>query len=142
MPWYRPRARTLRVFRDQTNLPASPDLWGTIEEAMSSSRWLLLVASPPSAQSPGVCRELEWWRKERGSATICVALADGELCWDETKSDFDWRTTTSLSRNVLGQAFEREPAWIDLRPVPMAGSAGRRTPLRRLDAVNCRPAAG
>jgi hypothetical protein len=36
-PWYRPRARTLRVFRDQTNLPASPYLWGTLEEAMSAS---------------------------------------------------------------------------------------------------------
>lgn len=45
-PWYRPRARTLRVFRDQINLRASPDLWGSIEDAMSSSRWPLLVASP------------------------------------------------------------------------------------------------
>ena len=50
-PWYRPRTRTLRVFRDQTNLQASPDLWGTIDDAMSSSRWLLLVASPVGSVS-------------------------------------------------------------------------------------------
>src|SRR6266581_5307 len=64
-PWYRPRSRTLRVFRDQTNLQASPDLWGTIEDAMSSSRWLLLVASPRSAESAGVRHELTWWREHR-----------------------------------------------------------------------------
>jgi hypothetical protein len=82
-PWYRPRTRTLRVFRDQTNLQASHDLWGTLEHAMSSSRWLLLLASPRSAQSAGVRRELTWWREQRGTANICIALIEGELCWNE-----------------------------------------------------------
>ena len=129
-PWYRPRTRTLRVFRDQTNLQASPDLWGTIEEAMSSSRWLLLVASPRSAQSAGVRRELTWWRERRGTGNICIALTDGELRWDKAANDFDWSAATALSREALGQAFEREPAWIDLRPVTLADDAGRSHRLR------------
>ena len=129
-PWFRPRARTLRVYRDQTNLPLSPDLWGALEGAMSSSRWLVLVASPRSAHSQGVRRELDWWRGQRGPANICIAVVDGELRWDQAANDFDWTTTTALSREVLGQTFTREPAWVDLRPVTHGGGARRRGPLR------------
>ncbi|HLX49562.1 MAG TPA: toll/interleukin-1 receptor domain-containing protein [Streptosporangiaceae bacterium] len=125
-PWYRPGSRTLRVFRDQTNLQASPDLWGTIEDAMSSSRWLLLVASPRSAESAGVRHELTWWREHRGTANICIALIDGELRWDQAANDFKWPASTALFQGALGQAFETEPAWIDLRPVMLADGAGRR----------------
>lgn len=125
IPWYRPRTRTLRVFRDQTNLQASPDLWGTIEDAMSSSRWLLLVASPRSAESAGVRRELTWWREHRGTANICIALIDGELRWDQAANDFEWPVSTALFQGALGHAFEAEPAWIDLRPVTLADGAGR-----------------
>ena len=128
-PWYRPRTRTLRVFRDQTNLQASPDLWGTIDDAMSSSRWLLLVASPRSAQSAGVGRELTWWREQRGTANICIALTDGELRWDRAANDFEWPASTALSQEALGHAFATEPAWIDLRPVTNADGAGRRSRL-------------
>ena len=125
-PWYQPRTRTLRVFRDQTNLQASPDLWGTLEEAMSSSRWLLLVASPRSAQSAGVRRELTWWRAHRSTDNVSIALIDGELCWDEAANDFKWPASTALSREALGHAFETEPAWIDLRPVTLADGTSRR----------------
>lgn len=131
-PWYRPRTRTLHVFRDQTNLQASPDLWGTIDDAMSSSRWLLLVASPRSAESAGVRRELTWWREQRGTANICIALTDGELRWDQAANDFEWPALTALSQEALGQAFATEPAWIDLRPVTHADGAGRRSRFRWL----------
>ena len=43
-PWYRRRA--LRVFRDDTSLSATPHLWPSIEEALSQSRFLILLASP------------------------------------------------------------------------------------------------
>jgi hypothetical protein len=45
-PWYRPRARTLRVFRDQTNLPASP----TACRRRAPSRWSRVR---PTAARPG-----------------------------------------------------------------------------------------
>ncbi len=125
-PWYRPRARTLRVFRDQTNLPASPDLWGTLEAALSSSQWLVLVASPRSAHSAGVRHEVEWWREHRGPANFCIALVDGDLRWDDARNDFDWEATTALPREALEGAFAKEPAWIDLRPVMAADGASRR----------------
>jgi WD40 repeat protein len=130
-PWYQPRARTVRVYRDQTNLPPSPDLWGTLEQAISSSRWLVLVASPRSAHSEGVRREVDWWRQQRGSADICIALADGELRWDDARNDFDWASTSALPRESLEHAFTHEPNWIDLRPVTQGDDPGRRRPWQR-----------
>jgi WD40 repeat protein len=130
-PWYRPGARTLRVFRDQTDLPSSADLWGTIENAMSSSQWLLLVASPRSAQSAGVRRELEWWLEKRGSANVCIVLVDGEICWDKDADDFDWSATTALSQAAIGRVFVQEPAWVDARSLIRGDGTGRHGPLRR-----------
>ena len=43
-PWY--RRRGLRVFRDDTSLSATPQLWPSIEQALAQSRYLLLLSSP------------------------------------------------------------------------------------------------
>lgn len=59
------RLRALRVFRDQTSLAASAALWSGIEEALGSSRFFLLMASPGAAASVWVQREIEWWIAHR-----------------------------------------------------------------------------
>src|SRR5436305_420994 len=41
-PWYRMPA--FRLFRDDTSLTASPGLWSSIEEALNSSRFFILMA--------------------------------------------------------------------------------------------------
>jgi DNA-binding beta-propeller fold protein YncE len=112
-PWYRMRA--LHVFRDQTSLAASPHLWTTIEEALSDSSWLILMASPESAQSGWVSREISWWRAHRPVNHLLVAVTGGDLVWDETAGDLDWAATTALSKEALGHAFSEEPRWVDLR---------------------------
>lgn len=38
--------RALRVFRDDTNLTANPDLWAKITEALDGSRFMIVVLSP------------------------------------------------------------------------------------------------
>ena len=86
-PWYRRRA--LRVFRDQTSLSASPELWPAIEEALSQARFFVLLASPESAASHWVDKEVRWWRENRGHDTVLIALTGGELDWDEASGDFD-----------------------------------------------------
>ena len=48
-PWY--KLRSLRVFRDKTSLSATPELWPTIERALTESEYFLLFASPEAAQS-------------------------------------------------------------------------------------------
>ena len=61
-PWY--RRRGLRVFRDDTSLSATPQLWPSIEQALAQSRYLLL-SSPESAASPWVGKEVEYWLATR-----------------------------------------------------------------------------
>ena len=112
-PWYRIRA--LQVFRDQTSLAASPHLWTTIEEALSHSSWLILMASPESAQSGWVAREISWWRAHRPMNHLLVVVTGGDLVWDESAGDLDWAATTALPEQVLGHAFREEPRWVDLR---------------------------
>lgn len=112
-PWYRMRA--LHVFRDQTSLAASPHLWTTIEEALSGSGWLIVMASPESAGSGWVSREISWWRANRPANHLLVAVTRGELVWDEDAADLDWGATTALSKEALGHAFTEEPRWVDLR---------------------------
>src|SRR5689334_11271144 len=48
-PWYRPG--TLRVFRDVRALAATPGLMTEIIDALSASRWFVLVASERAADS-------------------------------------------------------------------------------------------
>jgi WD40 repeat protein len=111
-PWWRPRA--LRVFRDQTNLTASPDLWQAVVDALGRSDWFILMASPEAAASAWVPREVEWWRTNRPVDRVLLALTDGEIAWDA--DDFDWGRTTALPPAIAG-TFPREPLWVDLRTV-------------------------
>src|ERR1700749_1770440 len=55
-PWYRRRA--LRLFRDDTSLSATPQLWPSIEQALKNSRFLVLLPSPEAAGSPWVAKEV------------------------------------------------------------------------------------
>ena len=56
----------LRVFRDSTDLTASPDLWGKVTAAMDTSRYLVVVLSPKAASSRWVDKELSYWLDRKG----------------------------------------------------------------------------
>jgi len=111
-PWYRRRA--LRVFRDETNLAADPGLWSSIEQALASSRFFILLASPDAAASKWVDKEVGWWRSHKPLANLLVVLTDGGLVWDDVAGDVDWNRTTALPTAVKG-GFREEPHYIDLR---------------------------
>ncbi|MFG2934073.1 TIR domain-containing protein [Streptomyces achromogenes] len=111
-PWNRPRA--LRVFRDQASLAANPDLWTTIEKSLAGSRYFVLLASPESARSPWVGREIAFWKQHRGPDTMLIVLTDGEIVWDDDRGDFAWERTTALPGELRGW-FRGEPLWVDLR---------------------------
>src|SRR3712207_5686061 len=51
-PWHRRRA--LWIFRDQTGLSVTPALWTSIQQALDSSEYFVLMASPEAAASPWV----------------------------------------------------------------------------------------
>jgi WD40 repeat protein len=111
-PWYRPR--TLRVFRDVRDLAAAPALMTEIMDALTASRWFVLVASERAARSHWVNEEVSWWLANKDRARFLIALSGGEIHWGE--KDFDWQRTTALPTALAG-AFTEEPGWTDLREV-------------------------
>jgi WD40 repeat protein len=111
-PWYRLRA--LRVFRDDESLSANPHLWSSIQDALESSRFFLLLASPEAARSEWVQRELDYWRQHKSPANLLIVLTDGAIAWQSAADDFDWDQTTALPRSLEGM-FGEEPRWVDFR---------------------------
>jgi hypothetical protein len=109
-PWY--RRRSLTIFRDDACLAATP-LWPAIENALSHSRYLLLLASPQAAESAWVAREVDQWLRTKNVDTILIAVTSGRLEWDDTRGDFVWDEFTPLPPNLKGR-FTSEPKWVEM----------------------------
>ncbi len=112
-PWYRPRA--LRVFRGTTNLAANPDLWSSIEKALTASTWLVLMASPNAARSQWVNREVAWWLATKSPQRLLVVLTEGEFAWDKDDDAGHGDGSVAALPPALREAFVEEPRWVDLR---------------------------
>ena len=95
-PWHRLRA--FRVFRDKTGLAVTPALWGAIQQALQSSEYFVLLASPEAAQSKWVQQEVEFWLQHRTTDTLLVVLTGGSIVWDRASGDFDWTRTDANGR--------------------------------------------
>lgn len=68
--WRPGQLRALRVFRDDTDLTVSPDLWGRITDAMDGARYLIGMHSPQAAASPPwVNKEIGYWLDHGGPRT-------------------------------------------------------------------------
>ncbi|SDG30504.1 WD40 repeat [Lentzea fradiae] len=114
-PWNRLRAT--RVFLDDASLSANPGLWTSIENALSRSRWLVLLASPEAAASEWVGRELDWWLEHKSAQSILVVLTSGEYA----------QSVPARVRKALGE----EPRWVDLRQLRSASHVDDSNPLLR-----------
>jgi WD40 repeat protein len=137
------RRNPVSIFRDQTNLSASPHLWNAIATSLEESRYLILVASPEAAKSKWVQKELCAWLT-RGAcsdprhfdpttvdpdrrARLLFAVTSGEVEWDDAAADFNWDKTKALP-GMLSKVFDGEPLWVDL--------TFARTASRPLDRTN------
>lgn len=79
--------RSMRVFRDQTNLDANPDLWAGIERALDVSKTLILLASPRAARSAWIPREVAHFVGRYGKERVCIALATGITPWQSSQAE-------------------------------------------------------
>ena len=73
----RPR-RMAPVFRDQDELPTSSNLSGVITRALESSRHLIVICSPRSAQSRWVNEEILTFKRLGRADRIHLLIVDGE----------------------------------------------------------------
>jgi WD40 repeat protein len=110
-PWW--RLRGLRVFRDETGLSASPHLWQSIVDALDASSWFVLLASPESAASEWVGKEIEYWLEHRDRERMLVVITDGMFRWDQLTQSIDVDASTAI-HPVLIAALSSEPRHIDM----------------------------
>jgi WD40 repeat protein len=107
--------RALRVFRDDTNLEASPDLWGRITAALDRSRFMIVVLSPRSAGSHWVTEEVGYWLEHRGPEHLLLVLAEGNLSWDTTELRFDPSQSDAAPLVLtVPESIAAEPLYIDV----------------------------
>jgi hypothetical protein len=119
--------RSLRVFQDTASLSADPALWSRIEQALTTSEWFILVASPDAANSPWVARELDFWCQHKSLERLLIVLTSGEIVWNPKTGDFDWRESNAISRRLSG-VFREEPRWVDARFADAGPQATLRDP--------------
>jgi hypothetical protein len=112
--------RRLHVFRDEVNLAVTPSLWGAIRNAVDRSKYLIYIASPESAHSPWVARELEYWLAHRSTDQLLLVRTGGSIVWSTAANDFDWSQTTALTPVLRGR-FVNEPLYVDLSWVATTG---------------------
>ena len=124
-PWYRRRA--VRVFRDEASLSANPALWPSIENALTGSDFLILLACPEAASSAWVNREVQYWLETKSSAQVLIAVTAGELAFDKATLEPDWSATTALP-DAFKRAFKSQPRYVDLRWARTAADLSLRHP--------------
>jgi hypothetical protein len=122
--------RSMRVFRDETNLDAAPQLWISIKKALTESDTFVLLASPCSNKSKWVRKELRnFWRSRRRMGQpvrICIVLLEGTTPWTDGLSSLtgaDCAVNRRYAQFIM--ASGTEPRVLDLR--------GARLPDGRLD---------
>lgn len=118
-PWYRMRA--LRVFRDEANLAANPGLWESVEAALASSEWFILLASEPAAASQWVNREVAWWLNNRSPDRMLILATSPGLDWDAAKGD--WTDGAPVPPALRG-GLRAEPRWVDMSGVQVTRGRG------------------
>ena len=105
--------RALHVFRDETGLSTNPHLWSAIETALDGSEWFVLLASPESASSEWVNREVARWVATKPVDHILPVVTDGVWEWDRNTNDF--RADSTSVPPALRGALHEEARHLDLR---------------------------
>jgi tetratricopeptide (TPR) repeat protein len=112
-------ARLAPIFRDRQELAASSDLTRTIREALSQSRYFIVLCSPAAAASPWVDQEIRDFKKIHGEDRVLAAIVDGEPFAAERGEDAAECFPPSLRQRVdsRGKLTSRraEPIAADLR---------------------------
>lgn len=111
--WYKLSA--LKIFRDETNLSATPHLWSKIEESLSESDFFILLASPEASKSKWVKKEINYWLENKNIDNLIICITEGNIKWKESDCDFDWECTNSLPVDIK-KFLKEEPFIVNLTP--------------------------
>ena len=111
--------RALRVFVDQASATAG-ELPAQIEQALSGSRFLIILVRPELVERPWCRQEIrKWFELPSRPLPLLVLTAGPDLLWDEEHRRLAFADGTPLPEELSTQ-FDREPLWVDLRPYQAA----------------------
>jgi WD40 repeat protein len=99
-----------RVFRDEDELGATPELGAKIEKALSESDTLIVLCSPSSAKSPWVNNEITQFKSLGRHTRILALIVDGEPNSGSPEMEC---FPQALKQNVDGSIVE--PLAVDVR---------------------------
>lgn len=124
--------RAVRVFHAPSNLAPGPDLETLLNRALHESEYFILLATPHSARSEWVRKELGGFLQLRAESQpkVLIVLLDGEILWDAPQHDFDWEKTTALPR-LDRPIFSTEPLYLDARGLNAKGASLKDDDFRR-----------
>lgn len=104
----------ITIFRDENHLAPGIDLAALINAALESSEFLILLASPESARSPWVQREVtRWFGHLQRADTFIVVLLSGSIGVTDDGL-VDWARTDALP-DCLRPHLTGVPLFVDMR---------------------------
>ena len=123
------------IFRDRRELPASQDLGAEINEALATSRFLIVLCSPAAARSRWTNAEIESFKRLRPEGCILAAIVAGEPFASEQPG----REAEECLPPALRFRYDRRGRSTGKRAEPLAsdlreGGDGRRLGLLKLVA--------
>jgi tetratricopeptide (TPR) repeat protein len=69
--------KRLRIFRDKTDLGSHASLERGLSQNLERSRFLIVICSPRSAESPYVAEEVDYFMTRKGAESIIPFIIDG-----------------------------------------------------------------
>ena len=130
VPWYRWTGRD--VFRDETGLALTEQLWPDIRRALDHSQAFVLLMSPAAADSPWVQREIDHWLTlDRPLPVLVLTEGDPPRWTDPGDGTGRFAPEKSPVPPNLADAYVHEPKWVDLRWYRATPKRGRRDPRLR-----------
>ena len=133
----------LRVFRDSSDLSATPDLWHAIRSELLRSRWLVVVCSPGTSQSPWIAKEIDTFLETNGRERVIAVLVEGEpddsipaqlRCETIEVAQGD-SSSTSLTRPVAPRASDLRARDVHSAVALLKGWRTPRTRQKRFDVL-------
>ncbi len=121
--------RPVPIFRDRSDLVAGADLGGRIQDGLNTSRSLIVLCSPHSAQSNWVNEEIRTFKRQGREHRIIAVLVDGRpVSWHpQLAPDGAFPPALLLAFNQDGSAtgeLAPEPFAPDLREMDADGRGG------------------
>jgi WD40 repeat protein len=113
--------RLFPIFRDREELPVSADLSSNITEALSESRYLIVVCSPRSAKSRWVGEEIKTFKRLGRENRILALIVDGEPNASDEKPGF--KVEDECFHEAMRYRWSETGERSDIRTEPIAADA-------------------